>query len=498
MSQNKKIHSANTSKTSVPNTSIPVGRELSTVGLKVTSGVVHEEACKDLAWPANKQTYKKMMLDPTISSANNTIKAFVKKLNYTVVVNDKNPTPEKQAQINFINECMSDMDTHFSEVINEALSFIAYGYSIHEKVFKYRNNSGKFKSKFNDGRIGWAKLPIRSQDTIWRWHFDAEGRELKAVEQQLQVMGHNHYNIGNPSHLGSTVIIPRKRFLHFRHDVQRNNPEGTSALKACYSAWAYKNKIEEYEAMGVSRDLGGLPVVEMPPEYMSDDAPADKQAFYRYMQQVIQNIHANEQAGLILPKYVDPETRQDLFTFKLISVDGSKQYDTDKIISRYENKILMTFLADVLKLGQDASGSFALSDSKTNLLSVGISALITEILDQFNHDLIPQTLKMNGWDLDSDTPRIVHDDLDDRDIESLGKFVQQVTATGAMEVDEGFSDWLRETIGAPTVDRSNPINVAMVAGGDSRSGDGMASGMSNGTGGSTGSSGDASASNANN
>lgn len=451
--------------------------ELSTIGLKAYSGIINEEAHTDLVWPTCKDTYARMWYDPTIAAANKTIKSFVRNAKYSVDVDTETPTPEQEAQIEFTKSCMGDMETSFNDVINEALSTLQYGFSVHEKVFKFRNNKGKFKSRFDDGKVGWAKLPIRSQDSISKWYFDAKGRDLTFVEQDLGLVA-NNYDPDNP--LGgfkeNIIKIPRKRFLHFRHDSQRNNPEGNSPLKSCYIPWRYKQQIEEYQAAGISRDLGGLPVIKMPPEYMSEDADADKKAVYEHYKNIIRNLHANEQAGLILPKFVDPDTKSDLFEFDLVSVDGGKMYDTVKIINNYENKILMTYLADVLKLGQDASGSFALSDNKTNLLAVGIKAIIEEILQVFNDDLIPQTLKMNGWEDKGDFPKILVDDLDERDIEKLGKFLQQSISVGAMETDQGLSDWTRVQIGAPPVDRTKPLDPTMVAGGGnavSRSGDGM-------------------------
>lgn len=454
-----------------------LNNELSTIGLKVSSGYITEEVFEDLRWPNCKNTYSKMWYDPNIAAANQTIRSFVRNAKYKLNVKAQNPTEDQKKQIEFIESCMNDMDTSFNDVINEALSFLKHGFSVHEKVFKFRDSRGKFKSKFNDGKIGWAKLPIRSQDTISRWFFDGYGRNLEYVEQDLSLVSHS-YNPDKPySGLANNRIkIPRNRFLHFRHNVERNNPEGNSPLKACYIPWRYKNQIEEYQAAGISRDLGGLPVIKLPPEYLSEDAPDDKKAVYNYYKEVIRNLHANEQAGLILPKYVDPETKADMFEFELVSVEGGKMYDTVAIINNYENKILMTYLADVLKLGQDASGSFALSDNKTNLLAVGIKSIIEEILQEFNKDLIPQTLIMNGWVDNGDFPTIEVEDLDERDLTVLGKFLQQVISVGGIETDQNLSDWLRTTIGAPPVDRTKPLDPTMVAGGGnaiSRAGDGM-------------------------
>lgn len=455
------------------------GRELGSIGLKVAGGVIQEEILPELSWPKNKKTYKEMAYDPTISSALNTIKSYVRRCRYEVVVDAEKPSKEQLDQIKFIEECMNDMDVPFNNVINEMLSMLIYGFSIHEKVFKYRD--GK-KSLYSDGKAGWAKLPIRSQDSIRAWDFDDKGRNLRAVIQDTNLITTNYsYNGLDRGFTNPEIRIPRSRFLHIRHDVQRNNPEGTSTLRSCFIPWRYKKKVEEFQSMGIARDLGGLPVISLPPEYMSDDAPEDKKAVYAYYKQIIENIAANEQAGLVLPKFVDPDTKQDMFTFDLISVTGGKMYDTSKIISDYENKILMTFLADVLKMGQESKGSFALSDNKTNLLAIGIEAFIDELLQEFNRDLIPQTMVMNGWNKNPDMPKIKLKELDDRDLDVLGQFLQRVVATGTIEVDQGLSDWVRKEMGAPTVDRTKAISPELIGGGVSKSGEGQKTGANNGT-----------------
>jgi hypothetical protein len=453
--------------------------ELGSIGLRFSSGIVLEEEFHSaLKWPQSKKTFKQMSYDPTIAAANISIKSFIRKAEYDVEVKAPQPSDEQKAQVEFIRQCMGDMATSFNDVIQEALSILTYGYSIHEKVFKYRDQTGKHKSLYNDGKIGWAKLPVRSQDSVKRFYFDNLGRELKFVEQDLSLVSNQYDPDWGKGFSNPLIKLPRKKLLHFRHNTERNNPEGNSPLRACYQSWTYKTTIERFQAVGVSRDLGGIPVISLPPEYMSADADDDKKAVYEHYKQIVRNLHANEQAGLVLPSFYDDRGNQ-LFKFELMSNDGTKQYDTVSILNSYENKILMTYLADVLKLGQDASGSFALSDSKSNLLAVGIEAIVDEILQEFNEDLIPQTLLMNGWSLSNDMPRITLRELDERDLEVLGQFIQRVAATGLFEADEGMSEWLREVAGAPAVDRSKPLKVDMIAGGDSESGKGMENGLPN-------------------
>lgn len=469
---NNNLKTTDIKKQAVP-PKVRVG-ELSTTGLHMSDGRVLEELREDLRYPQAICTFKEMSYDPTISAANNAIKSMIRRLDWSVdFKNTDDLTSEQEDMKRFIEECMEDMDVPWADFINEALSILTYGYSIHEKVYKHRNGmSGKYKSRFEDGKLGWAKLPIRSQDTIYRWLYDPKGQRITHVEQDLSTV-RTFYGTtnGRLSFPETKIQIPYNKVLHFRNDVQRGNPEGSSPLKSVYIPWKYKTKIEEYEAIGIARDMGGMPIVELPPEYMSENADDAKKEVYNYFKDVIRNIHANEQMGLIMPKFVDPDTKNDIFGFKLEGVSGGgKQYDTNKIIERYENKILMAYLADVLKLGQDASGSFALSDNKTNLLAVGIEAILKQILDIINRDLIPQTFLMNGTDISQELPIIKHGDLDNRELEQLGKFVQQVVSVGAMEIDEELSEWLRKQADAPLPNREKPIKPEMTSDKESQAG----------------------------
>lgn len=64
----------------------------------------------------------------------------------------------------FVKSCMHDMQTGWQDTISEILSFLVYGWSYHEIVYKRRmgkHPDPKFSSGYDDGLIGWRKLPIR-------------------------------------------------------------------------------------------------------------------------------------------------------------------------------------------------------------------------------------------------------------------------------------------------------------------------------------------------
>lgn len=478
--RNKKPNSPTTTKQdtlkAAPSPKPPL-REVSTSGLQMSNGRVYEDANDAFQWPYAYCTYKMMSYDSSVAAANNVIKSMVRKTKYKVKVDSAKPSQTQLDQIQFITECMNDMQHSWSDFMNETLSTLIHGFSLHEKVFKRREGFYKKKpSKFSDGKLGWDKLPIRSQGTVYKWMYDAKRRDLLKVRQHLPTNNSIDYETKGKPLQGSYIDIPAKKLLHFRHDAQLDNPEGNSPLKSCWVAWKYKTTLEELEAIGVSKDMRGVLKIKLPAEYMSPDAPEDQKAVVKWAEDTINNYHNNEAIGFIQPSFVAADTKVDKFDMELMGVQGNggRSYDTDKMINRYDNKILMSYLADVLKLGQDSVGSFALAGSKTNLLAVGIAAVLTEILDVINRDLVIQTLLVNGWDLSKEEiPYITFEDLDERDLDELGKYIQRVASVGALEVSESLSEALLETARLPKVNRDKPIDPELTSGGSSDAGRGM-------------------------
>lgn len=231
--------------------------EVGTTGLKICNKTILEESKKELRWPEVIRTYKNMQKDSTISSAINLFKMMIARIDWSVEA-PKNATPEQVKKAKFLEQCMHDMDHSWASFIQDVSSSYVYGFSVQEKVYRKRTRvSG---SRFSDGLIGWKKFPIRSQDTISGWKYSDDGRELEWVEQDLLTVSHyGRYNSLIAEH-GSVIKIPRKKFMLFRVNPERDNPEGNSLLKNCYISWKYRTAIEEQEAIGIVRNMVGTPV----------------------------------------------------------------------------------------------------------------------------------------------------------------------------------------------------------------------------------------------
>lgn len=451
--------------------------ETSTVGLKVSNDMIYEEMKKELRWPAVITTYKQMGYDATIASALELFEMMIARVGWEVKP-PKDATEDQLKKARFIEQCKDDMEHTWMQFIQEVTSYLTYGFSVHEKV--YRRRLKEQGSKYNDGLIGWRKLPVRSQDTISKFLFSEDGRDVVGVRQDLSAS----YDLNRFKNIltnSNKIDIPRKKLLLFRTNPKRNNPEGNSPLKKAYFAWKYRSIIEEQEAIGISRDMVGMPVIKIPPRYMSQDATPEEKAIYEHYQRIIRNIHNNEQAGIVLPQAHDPESRQPLFDFELMGVQGGKQYDTDKIIRRWDYKILTLLFADILKIGQDQVGSFALAGEKTNLMSMAIEARLREIADVLNYDLIPQTFALNGWG-DTDLPKFEFGNLTEVDLEEFSKAVQRIFSVNAIEADRPVMNKIRTiAFGVDPKADDEPIDKEALPKQESKSGEGMATGSGNGT-----------------
>lgn len=447
--------------------------EIGSLGLKVRSGRMYEEPRQALRFPESIKTFQIMMRDPSVAASVNIIKMFVRKVNWRFTTPKGKETDKLMLErVDFFNSLMHDMEHDWSDFINSVMSMCTYGFSVNEKVFKKRTGKGgKYPSKYDDGLIGWAKLPIRHQSTLDKWYFDKEYRKVIGVRQNLRNVSHLVGAI-NLAEQPLTRKLPRAKFMLFKYDDEVGNPEGRSPLLNAYIPWRYKVQIEEFEAVGVSRDLVGMPMVTLPPEYLCDDADPDKKAFLEYCKRMINDMVANDRAGIIFPKLIDPETKENIFGFELVSRQGAKAYDTGEIIDRYSKQIMMSFMSDVLAMGQSKYGSFSLADSKTTLLAMSVGILLKQIKNIINRDLVKQTYELNMWD-DEEHVEITFDDIETPDIEAIGKYVQQCVAVGAMEVDKSMSNKLREHLGLPPADETEPVSEKLSPNSQSKSGEGM-------------------------
>ena len=240
---------------------------------------------------------------------------------------------------------------------------------------------------------------------------------------------------------------------------------GNSPFKACYIPWCYRVDIEERESVGIGRDLQGIFLAEIPPNYLDPDATEAEKATGEMFKAIAAGVQNNEKAGLVLPKQTDYDSKQDMFRYSLLQTSGSRAYNTSDIIARYDRKILTALFADLLSMGQNSVGSFSLADAKSSILAMAIEFRLKEIKDVLDTHLIPLLYEMNGWNSEDGYPEFQFTDLDERDIEKFSSAIQRLAATGMIERDREIMNLVRETIGATPYPDDMPVNEDILTGG---------------------------------
>ena len=410
---------------------------LGSSGLNHYGGVVEEEWLKQLQGEKGAQAFREMKdNDPIVGSILYAIKTLVRQTEWRVEAKGDDPRHVEIAE--FVESCVDDMSITWGDFISEALSFLPFGWSYFEILYKLRkgdSNSSGADSKHNDGKIGWRKFGIRAQDTLMRWEIDDEG----GIQGLWQTAA--------PSF--ELTYIPIEKALLFRTETSKGNPEGRSILRNAYRSWWFLKRIQEIEAIGIERDLAGLPVMQVPLELLSASASSQQKNVLADFRDMIQRIRRDEYEGVVVPSETDMDGNPSGYKLSLLSSGGRRPIDVNEIIKRYESRIAMSVLGEFVLLGMDTVGSFALSSNKTALFSQALGTYLKSIADVFNSFAIPRLLRLNGYTDSEFYPEMTFSDIETPDINELAGALSGLTASGILTPDDELEKWVREYANLP-------------------------------------------------
>lgn len=466
--------------------------EIGYAGRRMFNGISVEESHSDLRYPTCISTYRAMSYHPAINAALSLYNSMVSKARFRVVP-PEGATEEEVNQTDRVREMLNDMEIPLVDVMVDIMSMATYGFSVLEKVYRRRLLSKG--SAYNDGLIAPKKLAFRTQESIERFIFDERGNDVIGVRQNLVGIRDPYGRYAGRQDI--VVVLPREKVMLFSVGRNRSNPFGVSPLRDVYLPWKYLSTVEELEASGVAKDLQGLPVLYIPPQYMSEDASDSQKAVFEQFKTIIRNLQQNTQSGVILPAAFDPDTRNPLFKLELLSTEGGKKnYDTNEVKDYYRTMIFIGLAADILLMGNTQTGSFALGSIKTSMTGSFVENMLTSIVQVFNDDLIRQIYELNGWDI-SRRCKLDHEGFEDVDLEVFSKAVQRIGAVGYLPKNIEVVNKILNAMSIDELPEDADLDT-LLPDNQSKAGQGMESGMSSGTGDATGASGDASATNADN
>ena len=409
----------------------PLLREFGTTGLQRQGGFISEEYLQELKGIRGIRVFKEMEEnDPIASAMMFSLQKLIGRLDWGIEP-PPDATPDEDYWTNFVRECWDDMEAPWTNVLDDILSLTSYGWSYLESNYKIRSGPESAeewrRSEFTDNRIGWRSFRIRSQDTLSSWVYDDAGNLLGM--EQMDPNG------------GGMRTIPLGKALLFRTTTFKDNPEGRSMLRGAYRPWYYKKRIEDYEGIGIERDLAGLPIGTLPADYFAENAPADKKATLRVMQQLVENVRNDAAGGVVLPVAFDNNGNK-IIDFQLLASPGQKGFDTNSVIKRKSEEMAMSILMDFLMLGHSDTGSFALGTAKIDLWTMAVDALARGISETFNEYAIKKLLRFNRV-TGVRPPVLTYGEVANVDLEALGNFLQKAVDTGLLVAGPEMDKFIR-------------------------------------------------------
>ena len=411
---------------------VPLG-EFGVTGLQRFGGTIREDYNRTWQSLQTMVPLVKEMLDyPVVGATMFAVEMYIRGAEWSVIpggVEEK----DLEARV-FLEECMNDMSHTFDEHVAQALSMLSFGFSPFEIVYKRRQGKqGDPSSEYDDGRIGWRKFAFRSQDTLspgHEWEFDKNGG-IKGMYQR--------HDYDRPE-----VFIPIEKMILYRTTSAKNNPQGRSALRSAYMAWYYAKAFSEVEGISAERMGAGLPVI-----YLGEGTNKGGGAGsdFEYAKSVVRDVRADEQAGVVFPYQKQGQDGRGVL-FEFMSPPAKGVVDFNRAITRYNQQISQTLMAQFIFLGLTEYGTQSLAIELTDLFSEAVNGWISVVADVLNRYIVPRLFSFNTFELDH-LPQFVAAPTQDMDPEKVMNAITLAVGAGVLLPDQGTDRMVRKLLELP-------------------------------------------------
>ena len=317
---------------------------------------IQEEYLSELKpWSRQAKIILEMLDDAIIGTLLDAIKSPLLAADFDVTPASDSEADQRAAE--FLWQSMQGLDNQtWRSHVRDMLESVEFGFSVGEFVM----------DKKPDGRLWLKNIEPRAQETLYGWEFDENDRATAFLQGSFMGL----------TPISGIISIPLWKCLHITFRGRKGTPQGKSLLRSIYRTWRFLKNLENFEAIGVERDIGGMPIFTLPEEPLtSDDIDTVKQE--------AEALRMDESMYLILPNGLEVNPYSS----------GSKAYNTREIITAKQKEILMRFYAQFLYLGMDNVGTQALVKGSQDFFSIGVKSIQQEMLESWQQQLVPFIFK---------------------------------------------------------------------------------------------------------
>jgi len=392
-------------------------------------------------------TYRDMKLDGIISGSMSFIKAVLSKGDFKIAYHEKSNQQEKKV-IDALNASLENMqDYDKKRLISNWLQMLDYGCSLNEVVCERVGGTFVFKtiSPIHLTTVEKFQMKGGSLDKLLLNPADNDGLVYNVDVAQKDISG--------------------SKILFFRIEPDSDFPLGKSLLYGAYTAWKSKKILQEYEAIGVAKNLSGVLDIKVPSTYINKyfAEPNSEEAVYiANLLTQAEMLHAGK-GSYILSASDCQDNGQRLFEITTVGGNGgnAQNYNVGQAISRYNQEIMLSLQTMVLSLGAEGGGSFALSDNSTYLMTLFIDNVQRVISQEFKK-AVRIAYELNGLPLER-IPELEFEPVQPLDWTEFTQGWQRLLQSGGVTADQGLETFLREAGEAPQADYSKKLNNSVTA-----------------------------------
>ncbi len=345
-------------------------------GLRHRAGRIYEDWRPEFrTWTQAVKQYLQMRDDVILGTLLDAIKLPLKAATITTAPAEGG-TAGDQAAADWLYDTMHSMhrqtwDSH----TEDGLSSIDFGWNASEINLEKRG----------DGRLWLRNIDPRGQETLHQWKFFEDPDRRDEVEAMIQ-RDPNTFDM---------LTIPISKMVHTTFRGRKGNPQGRSLLYSVWRSWRMMKDFENFEGVGIERDIGGMPVATI-----DKDADVDATDITK-LEEGLAGMRRDENEYLVAPPGITIEPYKS----------STKMFDIGKIIERKQKEILGRLFAQFLKLGMDKVGTQALVQGSQAFFNLALEAIQKELLEAWNLQLVPYLFTANQGQFPgmSDLPSIEWD-----------------------------------------------------------------------------------------
>ncbi len=299
----------------------------------------------------------------------------------------------------------------WQSVIRNALLMLDFGCAVHEDVWTVDGNWLRLRA-----------LPARLPLTFYRWHTEADGETLLALEQY----GYRRDRFLN-------ALLPADKMCRFTYQQEGANFWGIALQRAMYPHWYIKSKLYRLDAIANERNSLGVPVFRLAPGFSLQD----KEAAYSYVTQLA----SHEATGLVEPPG-DATTG-----FRIVGYEGRIR-DVMPSIQHHNEMISRAALNTFMDLGSTQHGSRALGASATEFFMLGLQSVADQIAQDITSTTIRRLVAMN-FGPEAPCPRLVAGNVQARSVAELTADLAALAQNGLVVSERKVREYIRQKYALP-------------------------------------------------